>query len=122
MPFRSRSQLGQCFSQEMKTHGATKWNCKKSLSLTANPTCLHYRIADFLRDSVPSAELRSVQKRVASCRRLRPDEKGVSGVHIGPRGGAYIVAGGVKVYVPKGSKGGLSNIDWAIGEYGRANK
>jgi hypothetical protein len=91
----------------MKTHGESKWNCKKSLSLTENPTCLHYRIADF-------------QKRIEGCRKLHPDEKGISGVHIGPRGGAYIIAGGVKVYVPKGSKGGLSNVDWAIEEYGRA--
>lgn len=107
MPFKSRSQLGLCFSKQFSSHGSSSWDCEKWLEETPNATCLHHRLAGF-------------ENKVEGCRKLSPKDKKVSGVHFGARGGAYVVAGGVKVYIPRGNKDGIDNIDWVISKYGRA--
>lgn len=107
MPFKSKSQLGQCYSQQFKNHQVGSWDCDEFLSKTSNPRCLPYKLNEF-------------EKRVNRCKTLAPKDRKVSGVHFGPRGGAYVIAGGVKVYIPKGSKGGVTHVDWVIKKYGQA--
>jgi hypothetical protein len=99
MPFKSKSQLGQCFSNEIKKKGHTSWNCEDWLSETPNPTCLPHRLGD----PIPK-----------SCRSLRKGEETVGPVYRGPRGGYYFFAKGVKVYIPKGQ----GNIKYAQEKWG----
>ena len=102
MPFKSKSQLGHCFANQIKTKGKTTWDCEEFLKETPNPTCLPYKLGAF----------------EGRCRKLSSDEKGISGVYFGPRGGAYIMAKGVKVYIPPGEK----NVEWVIAKYGLASE
>jgi len=121
MPFKSKSQLGLCFSKQFSSHGSSSWDCEKWLKETPNATCLHHRLAssESGRPSV-GRSLTTFESKVEGCRKLSPKDKKVSGVHFGARGGAYVVAGGVKVYIPRGNKDGVDNIDWVISKYGRA--
>lgn len=110
MPFKSRSQLAVCYNRKFASHGLSKWDCDEWLSKTPNPKCLPYK------GSLPS-HLDSFE---GKCKVLSPDQRKVSGVHLGPRGGAYVIAGGVKVYVPHGQKDGVHHLDWVISKYGVA--
>lgn len=110
MPFKSRSQLSVCYSKLFKSHGLSKWDCDEWLSKTPNPKCLPYK------GSLPS-HLSPFENK---CKSLSANQRKVSGVYLGPRGGAYVMAGGVKVYIPAGKKDGVYNIDWVISKYGLA--
>jgi hypothetical protein len=88
MPFKSQRQIQTCFSKQLLAESKNKkwsWNCEEWLSKTPNPLCL------------PSL----VGHRVKTCRALRVDEKIISPVYEGQRGGYYFFAKGVKVYIPK---------------------
>jgi hypothetical protein len=91
MPFQSTKQLRTCFSKEISAKSQGKpygWNCRKWLKETPDPACL------------PGKKGGSPPKK---CRRIYAGEKVVGKIHIGPRGGHYFFAAGVKVYVPPGS-------------------
>lgn len=78
------------------------WDCDKWLAETKNPQCLP-----------------SVKGKVGAsgkCRPMRKDEKIVSKIYRGSRGGHYFFVAGVKVYVPRGEK----NLEWAKKKYGFA--
>ena len=100
MPFKSKAQMGQCFSEQIKKRGKTSWNCEKWLEETPNPTCLHH-----------SSESTG---RVKSCRTLRAGEKIIGPVQQGPRGGHFFIAKGVKIYIPKGQ----GNLEYAKKKWG----
>lgn len=106
MPFKSRRQLSTCYSRQIAAKSAGKpwtWNCDEFLSHTQDPLCL------------PSLKGYKPKRK---CRNLRPDEKVISPVYIGPKGGAYFYVADVKVYVPKGD----ANLRYAKQKYGVAGK
>lgn len=88
MPYTSKAQLRTCYSKKLSAEAKGKksnWDCDEFLEATPNPTCLPERKGS------PKKE----------CRPLRKEEKIVSPVYIGAKGGLYFYAGGVKIYVPK---------------------
>lgn len=88
MPFKSKRQLQTCFGRQLSAEAKGSkwsWNCEEWLKATPNPLCL------------PSLK----GHKVKGCRPLRTDEKIISPVYQGLRGGYYFLARGVKVYVPK---------------------
>jgi hypothetical protein len=91
MPFKSKRQLQTCFGREIsaKTKGKPlNWDCKKWLAETECPENLPTKVGQ-----------PSIAKK---CRKIRNGESIISPVYEGPKGGHYFIAGGVKVYVPKG--------------------
>jgi len=102
MPFKSKRQLQTCFGKQISAEAKGKkwtWRCGEWLKMTDNPDCLPTVVG---------------HRRPVTCRKIRQDEKIVSAVHRGSRGGYYFMAGGVKVYVPKGN----SNVAYAKKKYG----
>ena len=88
MPFKSKRQLQTCFGKKLSAEAKGKkwsWNCEEWLRETPNPLCL------------PGMLGHSVK----GCRQLKSNEKIISPVYTGARGGHYFLAKGIKVYVPK---------------------
>lgn len=91
MPFKSRSQLALCFQKKIRNESQGKkvtWDCDEWLEKTRNPLCLPYKKSDG-------------KKKVEGCRRLKKNEKVTSPIYVGPKGGLYFFAKGLKIYVPK---------------------
>lgn len=92
MPFTSKAQLRTCYSLKAKAEAEGKtpaWNCDEWLKETPDASCLPERKGD---------------ERPKSCRNLRKDERVTGPVQVGPRGGKYFFAEGVKVYLPRTTK------------------
>jgi hypothetical protein len=88
MPFKSKSQLRTCYGQKLSAEARGKkssWDCDEFLEATPDPSCLPERVGD----------------QAGQCRSLRKNERVVSPVYVGPRGGLYFYVAGVRVYVPK---------------------
>jgi len=105
MPFTSQSQMSTCFSKQIIAKSKGKkwsWNCETWLSETPDPACLPYKKGGHPR---------------AKCRKLKPNEKIISPIFKGSRGGHYFYAANVKVYIPKGDE----NLKYAKKMYGSAN-
>lgn len=93
MPFKSKRQLQTCFAKELieeSKNRKSKWDCTKFLTETLDPSCLPMKI-----DS-PSHRTCNSNKSFS--------KKEIGPVYIGPRGGYYFYAGGVKIYVPHGTE------------------
>jgi hypothetical protein len=92
MPFKSKAQLRTCYKKKFEAEEKGKranWDCDEFLRETPDPSCLPERVG-----------MDSGKK----CRNLRKEERVPSELQVGPRGGTYFYAGGVKVYVPRGTK------------------
>jgi hypothetical protein len=88
MPFKSKSQLRTCYGQKLTAEAQGKkssWDCDEFLEATPDTSCLPERVGDA----------------GGRCRTLRKDERVISPVYVGPRGGLYFYVAGVRVYVPK---------------------
>jgi hypothetical protein len=92
MPFTSKSQLRTCYGLKAKAEASGKkasWDCDEWLKETPNAKCLPNRKNDPI---------------TRACRSLRKDERVTGPIQMGPRGGKYFIAEGVKIYLPRTSK------------------
>jgi hypothetical protein len=89
MPFKSKSQLVAClYAQERSknkrvseaTRASQKWNCMENLKETENFDTLPWKTGCKAEKRAASSSSRDV-------------------VHIGPRGGKYVIRNGRKVYL-----------------------
>jgi hypothetical protein len=85
MPFTSKRQLQTCFGKQLSQKNS-KWDCKKWLAETERPECL---------PTLVGSPRKCISPRHG---------KTISQVYQGPRGGYYFYAGGIKVYVPRGTE------------------
>jgi hypothetical protein len=87
MPFKSKQQLRTCYARQLSAKAKGKsssWDCKEWLKETpVSGTCLPEKIGE------------------STSRCQRKNEKVVSPVYEGKRGGLYFYVSGVKVYVPR---------------------
>ncbi len=96
--FTSQRQLATCFSRQLIAESNNQkwnWDCLKNLKETQHPQCLP-----------------SLKGYPAKCRGLRVNEPILTPVYLGPKGGYFFLAKGLKVYVPKQA------IDYAKKRYG----
>lgn len=87
MPFESKSQLRMCYAKQFQAARKGKkssWNCDRWLKETKRPHMLPERKGEY------SGKRNKISK--------GPCTKGKK-VCIGPRGGKYIIRGGIKIYV-----------------------
>lgn len=85
--------MGLCFRKK-----DPNWDCEKWLAETPNPACLPYKKGMPPPKGCGASKCPSGPKG-AACRRQRAGEPITSPVEVGPRGGKYFYAKGVKVYV-----------------------
>lgn len=91
MPFKSKSQLRTCYAKKFSDN-AKGWNCDEWLSETSKPWQLPERAGNRQYNKTPVKADKG-----QSCSRGRK-------LCFGPRGGRYIIRGGVKVYIQSGGK------------------